>query len=131
MDNRARMHEILDMVIDTNGLGERRREKTGFLPTVFFFFNGHVSMLDIDVCPDGWEAGCERITFSFDTSIPMSGKKIKDLRECLADSINSNDPAQTLAREIANKEKEIAEQKKKLAAMKRELTKVRKEGGAA
>ena len=131
MDNREKMHEILDMVIDTNGFEERQRVKTGYQPTVFLSFNGHVSMLDVDICPDGWESGCERITFSFDTSIPMSDEKINDLRKCLADSLNSTNPAQVLALEIAEKEKEIAEQKKKLAAMKRKLTKVRKEGGAA
>lgn len=129
--NREKLHTILDMVLDCNGFEERQREKTGYLPTVFLSFNGHVSMLDVDVCPNGWESGCEQKTFSFDVSRPMPSEEIDKLRKCLADAMDSTTPAQALALEIAEKEKEIKEQKKKVAAMKRKLTKVRKEGGAA
>ncbi len=49
------MHEILDIVLDTNGFGCRKREETGALPTVFLRFSGHVSALDIDLYEDGWQ----------------------------------------------------------------------------
>lgn len=51
---RDKLHKILDLAIDVNGLNPRTKAKTGNLPTVFFGFNGHVAILDLDIHKDGW-----------------------------------------------------------------------------
>lgn len=80
--NRELMHELLDIVLDTNGLNNRKREKTGTLPTVFLNFYGHASMLSIDLREDGWSCG-ERSKTLFDFAVdePISPSKVKEVRE--------------------------------------------------
>lgn len=51
---RAEVHRVLDLVLDINGLEERREEVTGNLPTAFLSFSGHVSGLYVSVHEKGW-----------------------------------------------------------------------------
>lgn len=51
---RAEVHRVLDLVLDINGLGERREKLTGNLPTSFFTFYGHVAGLYVRVFENGW-----------------------------------------------------------------------------
>lgn len=57
---RQKIHELLDLALDINGLGERRQKTTGNLPTVFFEFMGHVAWVNVDVCSNGWREGVGR-----------------------------------------------------------------------
>ena len=60
---RQRLHEILDLVLDVNGLGARKKEITGALPTAFFYFSGHIGSFDVSVYPEGWEKDSAGINF--------------------------------------------------------------------
>ncbi|EXG84451.1 hypothetical protein K413DRAFT_1192 [Clostridium sp. ASBs410] len=51
---REGLHELLDLVLDINGLGERRQEISGNLPTAFFGFNGHTAGTYVQVYNKGW-----------------------------------------------------------------------------
>lgn len=51
---RRDIHQILDMVLDINGLTERKRDKTGDLPTAFFEFLGHVAGINVSINEHGW-----------------------------------------------------------------------------
>lgn len=51
---RALVHQILDVVLDINGVGERQKKYTGNMPTAFFEFSGHISGVGIEVYRDGW-----------------------------------------------------------------------------
>lgn len=51
---RKDLHKILDLVLDINGLEGRWREVSGNLPTVFFYFHGHVGSVDVSVHTSGW-----------------------------------------------------------------------------
>lgn len=51
---RALVHQILDVVLDINGTGCRKKEYTGNMPTAFFGFSGHTSGVYIEVHKDGW-----------------------------------------------------------------------------
>lgn len=54
---RKQIHELLDLVLDINGLELRDQSITGNLPTVFFDFSGHVGRIDIRIYQAGWASG--------------------------------------------------------------------------
>ena len=55
--NRQLNHEILDLVLDINGIYPRKQEITGNLPTAFLNFNGHVGNLEVGLHLQGWYPG--------------------------------------------------------------------------
>ena len=52
---RQSIHQILDLVLDINGLQESKKELTGDHPTAFLYFSGHVAEISVDVHENGWE----------------------------------------------------------------------------
>lgn len=56
---REAIHKVLDLVLDVNGLEERKREVTGDKPTAFFGFSGHTAGITVGVFKNGWVAGNE------------------------------------------------------------------------
>ena len=63
---RAKMHEILDLVLDINGMNPRRKEFTGDAPTVFFWYSGQVGDIDVSVHEKGWYPQAEA-DYKFDS----------------------------------------------------------------
>ena len=51
---RAKMHEILDLVLDINGMLPRSKKDSGDAPTAFFWFSGHTASIDVDIHEKGW-----------------------------------------------------------------------------
>lgn len=51
---RIGLHRLLDLVLDINGLEERRQDVSGNLPTAFFVFNGHTAGVNLQVYNQGW-----------------------------------------------------------------------------
>jgi len=51
---RRKIHKILDIVLDINGIEPRKGDLTGSLPTAFFEFSGHVGWVEIDIRNKGW-----------------------------------------------------------------------------
>lgn len=56
---RAKLHRILDQVLDINGLEARQKAETGDKPTAFFWFNGNTGVTDVMVHYTGWDYGSE------------------------------------------------------------------------
>lgn len=56
---RELIHEMLDVVLDINGLGAREHGITGNKPTAFFCFSGHVGWVEARVYRDGWFSGAD------------------------------------------------------------------------
>lgn len=54
---RKQIHELLDLVLDVNGLEPREQSITGNLPTVFFEFSGHVGRVSVRIYSTGWAPG--------------------------------------------------------------------------
>lgn len=54
---RAKLHRILDQVLDINRLEARNKPETGDKPTAFFWFNGNTGVTDIMVHYTGWDIG--------------------------------------------------------------------------
>ena len=90
--NRELMHELLDIVLDTNGLYERKCRETGTLPTVFFDFSGHIAELTIDLHEDGWESRDNHRTY-FDIAVdkPISSSRVKEVRQACAEALKGKE----------------------------------------
>lgn len=54
---RQQIHRLLDVVLDCNGLEERKQYRTGNLPTMFFRFSGHVAAVTMELHKNGWKQG--------------------------------------------------------------------------
>lgn len=123
------LHEILDIVIQTNGFNQRRRTKTGTLPTVFFNYSGHVNSLSIDLHADGWTTS-QGPTKSWDLSFdePISDIVIETIRREMEAALSDKKESDVLRRDIDTYEKELLQRKKNLNAMRKELKKMEREG---
>ncbi len=51
---RKQLHEVLDLVLDINGLQGSSEERTPNHPIAFIDFMGHVGKIRISVFSDGW-----------------------------------------------------------------------------
>lgn len=84
-ENRRKIHEILDIVLDTNTLESRTSERTGTLPTMCFRFSGIGARVIAELDPDGWSGGQDGKDFYFDTDTEISQERIDAMRrECEA-----------------------------------------------
>ena len=92
-EQRARVHEIVDLVLDCNGFGRRNQELTGELPTCFIWFCGHTATLEVQLCEDGWYAGAPWQEFTFDLEGIISRAKINALRYALAAALEGKEGA--------------------------------------
>ena len=72
---RAKLHRILDQVLDINGLEARNKSKTGDKPTAFFWFNGNTGVTDIMVHYTGWDCG---VASNFTKRVKMHPEKWHD-----------------------------------------------------
>lgn len=60
---RQEIHKVLDLVLDINGLGERKQTLTGNLPTAFLSFYGHTAEINVQIDREGWRYGKTRPDF--------------------------------------------------------------------
>lgn len=51
---RREIHNLLDAILDINGIAERNQDVSGKLPTAFFEFSGHIAEVNCSVCGEGW-----------------------------------------------------------------------------
>lgn len=129
-ENRKKLHELLDIVLDGNGLGERSRALTGTLPTLFFRYSGHVARVDIDLCSNGWTPG---MTFDknwyISTDEPITTDVVDDIRAAVLEAMRDDITAdEMLANDIKKAEKDLRKKAERIAQMKRELEAMRKKG---
>ena len=71
-ENRRKIHEILDIVLDTNTLEGRTSDRTGTLPTMCFRFSGIGARIVAELYPNGWSGGQDSEDFEFDTDTEIS-----------------------------------------------------------
>ena len=129
-ENRKKLHELLDIVLDGNGLGERIRAQTGTLPTLFFRFSGHVARVDIDLCSNGWTPG---MTYDknwyISTDEPITTDVVDDVRAAVLEAMqNKATAAERLENDIKKAEEDLRDKAERIAQMKRELEAMQKKG---
>lgn len=129
-ENRKKLHELLDIVLDGNGLGERSRAQTGTLPTLFFRYSGHVARVDIDLCSNGWTPG---MTYDknwyISTDEPITTDVVDDVRAEVLNAMRDDTTAvEMLANNIKKAEEDLRDKAERIAQMKRELEAMQKKG---
>ena len=129
-ENRRKLHELLDIVLDGNGLGERSRAQTGTFPTLFFRFSGHVAKVDIDLCSNGWTPG---MTYDknwyISTDEPITTDVVDDVRAAVLEAMqNKATAAERLENDIKKAEEDLRDKAERIAQMKRELEAMQKKG---
>lgn len=108
-ENRRKIHEILDIVLDTNTLERRTSERTGTLPTVCFRFSGLSAKLVVELYPDGWYGGQDSEDFAFNTDAKISQQAIDAMRrECEA-ALEGKDGIKGVQQRVKQLEREIRE----------------------
>lgn len=119
---RKQMHELLDIVLDGNGIESRKRDNTGTLPTLFFEYLGHVNMVRIDLHSDGWQGGS-----TYDARLerylinPFKQEEIDGFRAKVQEALTEKKETEVLRRDIARQENWVKKEKERLAEMKRIL----------
>lgn len=87
-ENRKKLHEILDIVLDCNGYEGRTTERTGNLPTAYFSFFGNVGSVDVTICKDGWYHGDNTPrTLSLSTCTDIDKAEIERLRKTVMEAL--------------------------------------------
>lgn len=130
-NNRQKLHELLDIAIDTNGFGARKKETTGDKPTVFFFFSGHTADATFSLHIDGWVPGesADNEWWVW-TDRKIEDKTVEEIREACLRALEDNDACEALRRDIERKEKSLQEQREHLKELKKELRKKEMENEA-
>lgn len=123
---RRQMHEILDIVLDCNGFEDRRKDITGALPTAFLRFSGHVSKVDVDIFPDGWESNAARKTWDLRTDSVNRQCDIEAMRYYAKHALDEKKESEVLARSIAQQEENVQREKERLAELRKSLKKAEK-----
>ena len=113
-ENRRKIHEILDIVLDTNTLEGRTSDRTGTLPTVCFSFSGLIARVVAEIYPDGWSGGQECKEFDFDTDTKISQERIDAMRrECEA-ALEGKPGVEGAQQRVKRLEREIRERQQEM-----------------
>lgn len=108
-ENRRKIHEILDIVLDTNTLERRTTDRTGTLPTVCFRFSGLGAKLVVELYPDGWYGGRDSEDFTFNTDTEISQQAIDAMRRECEDALEGKSDIKGAQQRIKRLEREIRE----------------------
>ena len=115
-ENRRKIHEILDIVLDTNTLEGRTTERTGTLPAVCFRFSGISGKVLADIYPDGWCAGAasDYLEFTFNTDAEISQQAVDAMqRECEA-ALEGKSGVEAAQQRIQRLDREIQERQEEM-----------------
>ena len=113
-ENRRKIHEILDIVLDTNTLEGRSTERTGTLPTMYFSFSGIGARVVAELYPDGWSGGQDCKDFYFETDTKISQERIDAMRrECEA-ALEGKAGVEGAQQRVKKLEREIRERQQEM-----------------
>lgn len=86
MTKKQMINRLVEKCIEINGLSERKKSKTGNLPTVFFEYAGHVSAFEIQIHENGWEPDVsydKNFWIRTDNPFPLLKKEYKEAMQYL------------------------------------------------
>ena len=116
-ENRRKIHEILDIVLDTNTLEGRTSDRTGTLPTVCFRFSGIGARIVTEIYPDGWHGGEDCKGFYFDTDMEISQERIDAMRRVCEAALEGKAGVEGAQQRVKNLEREIRERQQEMAQL--------------
>ena len=108
-ENRRKVHEIIDVALDTNTLERRTTDRTGTLPTVCFRFSGLGAKLVVELYPDGWYGGQDSEDFEFNTDTEISQQAIDAMRRECEGALEGKPGIKGVQQRIKRLEREIRE----------------------
>lgn len=108
-ENRRKIHEILDIVLDTNTLEGRTSDRTGTLPTVRFIFSGLSGQAIVELYPNGWHGGQDWEEFTFNTDMEISQQAIDAMRRECETALGDKNGVEAAQQRIERLKREIGE----------------------
>lgn len=126
MDNKEKLLKIMEACMELNTLSARKREKTGYLPTVFFDFSGHVGWLNIKIHNTGWYPNAnydEYITVDF--TKPISDDTMNNVLSKIKAAGETTSMQVVLENDIQKKHDEVKKLNREIRALRSELKKVK------
>lgn len=126
MDNKEKLLKIMEACMELNTLSERKRELTGYLPTVFFDFSGHVGWLEIKIYNTGWYANAdydEYITVDF--TKPISDNRMDDILSKIKAAGEKPSMQVVLENDIQKKHDEVKKLNQEIRSLRGKLKKVK------
>ena len=116
-ENRRKIHEILDIVLDTNTLEGRTSDRTGTLPTACFRFSGLSAKVVAELYPNGWNGRQDWEEYEFNTDAEISQKAIDAMRrECEA-ALEGKSGVEAAQQRIERLKREIRERQQEMARL--------------
>lgn len=108
-ENRRKIHEILDIVLDTNTLERRTSERTGTLPTACFRFSGLSAKVVAELYPNGWNGRQDWEEYEFDTDAEISQERIDAMRRDCESALEGKAGVEAAQQRVKRLEREIRE----------------------
>lgn len=108
-ENRRKIHEIIDIALNTNTLERRTTDRTGTLPTVCFRFSGLGAKLVVELYPDGWYGGQDSEDFTFNTDTEISQQAIDAMRRECEGALEGKSGIEGVQQRVKRLEHEIRE----------------------
>ena len=125
---KKQVHEIIELVMEGNGLEARLREETGTKPTFFFTYSGHVNSMTVEIYKTGWDGDADRDSmwqFKLDDEIPEV--RMEALRNDIHDAV-SRIRIEELEKEIYQMDRDIHARIDSLTKMRTELSELKNHG---
>ena len=113
-ENRRKIHEILDIVLDTNTLEGRTSDQTGTLPTVCFRFSGIGARIMAELYPNGWSGGQDSEEFDFGTDAEISQQAIDAMRRACETALEGKAGVEGAQQRVKRLEREIRERQQEM-----------------
>ena len=125
MDNKEKLLKIMEACMELNTLSARRREKTGYQPTVFFDFSGHIGWLEIRICSTGWDSGADYdVHISVNTDEPISDDRLNDILRKIKEAGNEPNMQDVLESDIQKKRNKVKKLNQEIRSLRNKLKKV-------
>lgn len=94
---REQIHRLLDLALDINGLGMRKQNVTGNLPTAFIHYSGHVAAISVEIHSCGWridDAPDKKVSAYIDKAGELE-RAVRQLKEIKAETPGAATPRES------------------------------------
>ena len=123
-DIKKQILETICMLLEANGLEERKQSVTGSMPTIFFEYSGHINALHVELYKNGWSTENERDNkWVFYLDDELSKAPIEAMTKEISETVHER-TIEKLKNDIARKDREITDSIDQLTQMRATLAKM-------